>query len=41
MWLRLELERLSMASSVEDYEALLSWNCSPTSPSRTKLSAAE
>lgn len=28
-WLRHALERLPTASSVEDYEALLSWNCSP------------
>jgi hypothetical protein len=32
-WLRHALERLPMASSVEDYEALLPWNCSPVSPS--------
>jgi len=30
-WLRHALERLPMASSVEDYEALLPWNCLPTS----------
>lgn len=30
-WLRHALERLPMASSVEDYEALLPWNCSPVS----------
>jgi transposase len=28
-WLRHALERLPTASSVEDYEALLPWNCSP------------
>ncbi|WP_434518868.1 IS66 family transposase [Pseudomonas sp. NFX1] len=28
-WLRHVLERLTHASSVEDYEALLPWNCSP------------
>ncbi|WP_426811598.1 IS66 family transposase [Pseudomonas sp. WOUb67] len=28
-WLRHALERLPQASSVEDYEALLSWNCTP------------
>jgi len=27
------LERLPLATSVEDYEALLPWNCSPASPS--------
>ncbi|WP_156355123.1 hypothetical protein [Pseudomonas endophytica] len=27
------LERLPAASSVEDYEALLPWNCSQVSPS--------
>lgn len=32
-WLRHALERLPMATSVEDYEALLPWNCSPVSPS--------
>ncbi|WP_223114546.1 transposase domain-containing protein, partial [Pseudomonas syringae] len=32
-WLRHSLERLPLASSVEDYEALLPWNCSPVSPS--------
>ena len=32
-WLRHALERLPQASSVEDYEALLPWNCSPVSPS--------
>lgn len=31
-WLRHALERLRAASSVEDYEALLPWNCSPVSP---------
>ena len=31
-WLRHVLERLPHASSVEDYEALLSWNCSPEMP---------
>ena len=30
-WLRHTLERLPQASSVEDYEALLPWNCSPVS----------
>ena len=28
-WLRHVLERLTYASSLEDYEALLPWNCSP------------
>ena len=28
-WLRHALERLPQASSVEDYEALLPWNCIP------------
>lgn len=28
-WLRHALERLSQASSVGDYEALLPWNCMP------------
>lgn len=32
-WLRHALERLPQATSVEDFEALLSWNCSPASPS--------
>ena len=32
-WLRHALERLPTASSVEDYEALLPWNCSPVSRS--------
>ena len=32
-WLRHALERLPVASSVEDYEALLPWNCSPALPS--------
>ena len=32
-WLRHILERLPAASSVEDYEALLPWNCSPVSAS--------
>lgn len=32
-WLRHALERLPTATSVEDYEALLPWNCSPASPS--------
>ncbi|KPX43272.1 Transposase IS66 [Pseudomonas syringae pv. helianthi] len=31
-WLRHGLERLPAASSVEDYEALLLWNCSSVSP---------
>jgi hypothetical protein len=31
-WLRHVLERLPHASSVEDYEALLPWNCSPEIP---------
>ena len=31
--LRHVLECLPMASPVEDYEALLPWNCSPASPS--------
>ncbi len=28
-WLRHALERLPTATSVEDYEALLPWNCKP------------
>jgi hypothetical protein len=32
-WLRHALERLPLATSVEDYEALLPRNCSPVSPS--------
>jgi transposase len=32
-WLRHILERLPTASSVEDYEALLPWNCSPATTS--------
>ena len=32
-WLRHILERLPAANSVEDYEALLPWNCSPVSAS--------
>ncbi|HDS1772735.1 TPA: transposase domain-containing protein, partial [Pseudomonas putida] len=28
-WLRHALERLPQACSVEDYEALLPWNCTP------------
>ncbi|HBP0850774.1 TPA: transposase domain-containing protein, partial [Pseudomonas aeruginosa] len=32
-WLRHILERLPAASCVEDYEALLPWNCSPASAS--------
>ncbi|KPB97957.1 ISPsy5 [Pseudomonas syringae pv. maculicola str. M6] len=28
-WLRHALERLPLATSVEDYEALLPWNCKP------------
>lgn len=31
-WLRHVLERLPQAQSVEDYEALLPWNCSPEMP---------
>jgi hypothetical protein len=31
-WLRHALERLPLATSVEDYEALLPWNCSLVSP---------
>ncbi|WP_037006617.1 IS66 family transposase [Pseudomonas asplenii] len=31
-WLRHVLERLPQAKSVEDYEALLPWNCSPEMP---------
>ncbi|KIH82985.1 Mobile element protein [Pseudomonas batumici] len=31
-WLRHVLDRLPHASSVEDYEALLPWNCSPEMP---------
>jgi hypothetical protein len=30
-WLRHILERLPTAQSVEDYEALLPWNCAPAS----------
>jgi hypothetical protein len=32
-WLRHILERLPAARHVEDYEALLPWNCSPASAS--------
>ena len=32
-WLRHILEHLPTARSVEDYEALLPWNCSPASAS--------
>jgi transposase len=31
-WVRHALESLPMAASVEKYEALLPWNCSPVSP---------
>ncbi len=31
-WLRHALERLPLASSVEDYEALLPWNCKRGKP---------
>ena len=31
-WLRYVLERLPQAQTVEDYEALLPWNCSPEMP---------
>ncbi|GFZ66517.1 hypothetical protein PSE10B_30390 [Pseudomonas amygdali pv. eriobotryae] len=31
-WLRHVLERLPHAASVEDYEALLPWSCSPEIP---------
>ncbi len=31
-WLRHALERLPQASSVEDFEALLPWNCTPQIP---------
>ena len=31
-WLRHVLERLPHAQSVEDFEALLPWNCSPEIP---------
>ena len=31
-WLRHVLERLPLANSVEDYKALLLWNCQPTTP---------
>jgi len=31
-WLRHALERLPQASSVEDFEALLPWNCTPQMP---------
>lgn len=34
-WLRHILERLPAAQSVEDYEALLPWNCSPASAPAT------
>lgn len=33
VWLRHALERLLTATSIEDYEDLLPWNCSPASPS--------
>ena len=32
-WLRHVLERLPTANSIEDYEALLPWNCPPTNAS--------
>ncbi len=32
-WPRHPLERLPTATSVEDYDALLPWNCSPATPS--------
>jgi transposase len=32
-WLRYILERLPLANSIEDFEALLPWNCPPTSAS--------
>ena len=31
-WLRHALERLQQAAAVEDFEALLSWNCTPQIP---------
>ncbi|MNR64586.1 hypothetical protein D3C85_1872790 [compost metagenome] len=31
-WLRHILEQLPQATSVEDFEALLPWNCSPEMP---------
>ncbi|WP_194286831.1 transposase domain-containing protein [Pseudomonas helleri] len=31
-WLRHALERLPQDSSVEDFEALLPWNCTPQVP---------
>lgn len=31
-WLRHVLERLPLAQTVADYEALLPWNCSPEMP---------
>lgn len=31
-WLRHALERLPQASSIEDFEALLPWNCTPEIP---------
>ena len=31
-WLRYALERLPQASGVEDYNALLPWNCPPAMP---------
>jgi hypothetical protein len=32
-WLRYILERLPLANSIEDFEALLPWNCPPTNAS--------
>lgn len=32
-WLRYILERLPAANSIEDFEALLPWNCPPTNAS--------
>ncbi|WP_425273230.1 transposase domain-containing protein [Pseudomonas lactucae] len=40
-WLRHALERLPAASSIEDYEALLPWNCSLASPSRERATNLE
>jgi hypothetical protein len=31
-WLRHALERLPQAAAVEDFEALLPWNCTPQIP---------
>ncbi|MNI83164.1 hypothetical protein D3C73_1399480 [compost metagenome] len=34
-WLRHVLEKLPLAQSVSDYEALLPWNCPPEMPRQT------